>query len=634
MLDELHVHNYAIIEKLQVRFTGGLNVLTGETGAGKSILIGALGLLLGDRTDTSIVRAGAEETAVSGVVSVGGSSEVAAWLAAHGIEPEEGAVILRRVLKATGRGASFIQSTPVTRADLAEFSSLLFDVHGQHEHQSLLDLEQHRRLLDRHGGTEALAGRFHELYLSLASLRERLSKLASDERERLRRMDLLSFAVQEIKALALKPGEQDELEKELAILSHHEKLFTLLEQVHEATAGAGGGALGQLRAARHAMEEVLGIDPALSKPAHQLEDAFYEIEDFAETVRQYRERADFSPERLDAVQERLASIRAAERKYGDTIDAVLAYLATSEQELASMENYEEEKRRLEGEIGRTERELVAAGRELSQKRRAAAQVLGAGIEAELRLLGMPKVSFRVAVQPAVRTAAAAGANAGIAAGPGIAAATGGPAAGAPGDGAAVANPWGLDAVEFVISPNLGEPFKRLRSIASGGELSRVMLAIKGVLAASDRMSTLIFDEVDAGIGGEVALSVGERLARLAASKQVLCVTHLATIAARADNHLRIDKETSGGRTVTRVERVAGASRREEIARMLAGDRTGELSLQHAQELLDRLGAPTAKPTGPNGHGRPEVVPGTAHAVPGDGGGPTIARGAAGSKDGC
>jgi hypothetical protein len=237
------------------------------------------------------------------------------------------------------------------------------------------------------------------------------------------------------------------------------------------------------------------------------------------------------------------------------------------------------------------------------------------------------------VQPAVRTAAAAGANAGIAAGPGIAAATGGPVAGAPGDGAAVANPWGLDAVEFVISPNLGEPFKRLRSIASGGELSRVMLAIKGVLAASDRMSTLIFDEVDAGIGGEVALSVGERLARLAASKQVLCVTHLATIAARADNHLRIDKETSGGRTVTRVERVAGASRREEIARMLAGDRTGELSLQHAQELLDRLGAPTAKPTGPNGHGRPEVGTDTAYAVPGDGGGPTIARGAAGSKDG-
>ena len=610
MLEELAVHNYAIIEKLQVRFTAGLNVLTGETGAGKSILIGALGLLLGDRTDTSIVRSGAEESAVSGVIGVGGTGEAAAWLAARGIEPEDGAVIVRRVLKATGRGASFIQSTPVTRADLAEFSSLLFDVHGQHEHQSLLDLDQHRRLLDRHGTTEGLAARFHELYLSLAALRERFSKLASNERERLRRMDLLTFAVKEIQALALKPGEQEELEKELAILSHHEKLFTLLEQVHESTAGGGGGALGQLRASRHAMEEALGIDPALSKPAHQLEDAFYEIEDFAETVRQYRERAQFSPERLDAVQERLAAIRAAERKYGDTIDAVLAYLAASEQELSSMENYEEEKRRLEEEIARTERELVAAGRELSQKRRAAAQALGAGIEAELRLLGMPKASFRVAVQPSMRavpsapSAGAAGA-AGASSAAGAAPASGvgksaASAADAPGDGAAVANPWGLDAVEFVISPNLGEPFKRLRAIASGGELSRVMLAIKGVLAGSDRMSTLIFDEVDVGIGGEVALSVGERLARLATSKQVLCVTHLATIAARADNHLRIDKTTSAGRTLTRVERVAGAARREEIARMLAGDRTGELSLQHAQELLDRLGAPAAAEPGARG----------------------------------
>jgi DNA repair protein RecN (Recombination protein N) len=593
MLEELAVHNYAIIEKLQVRFAAGLNVLTGETGAGKSILVGALGLLLGDRTDTSIVRSGAEEAAVSGVIGVGGSLEAAGWLAARGIEPEDDAVILRRVLKATGRGASFIQSTPVTRADLAEFSSLLFDVHGQHEHQSLLDLDQHRRLLDRHGNTESLAGRFHELYLSLAALRERLSKLASDERERLRRMDLLSFAVREITALALKPGEQEELEKELAILSHHEKLFTLLEQVREATAGAGGGALGQLRASRHAMEEALGIDPALSKPAHQLEDAFYEIEDFAETVRQYRERSQFSPERLDQVQERLAAIRAAERKYGDTIEAVLAYLAASEQELASMENYEEEKRRLEEEIASTERELVAAGRELSQKRRAAAQALGAGIEAELRLLGMPKASFRVAVQPAGRATSGAGAAPASGSGKTTAAAVE-----AANGGAAVANPWGLDAVEFVISPNLGEPFRRLRAIASGGELSRVMLAIKGVLAASDRMSTLIFDEVDVGIGGEVALSVGERLARLAGSKQVLCVTHLATIAARADNHLRIDKTTSGGRTVTRVERVAGASRREEIARMLAGDRTGELSLQHAQELLDRLGARGGTEAGP------------------------------------
>jgi len=558
MLEELHVHNYAIIDKLQVRFTSGLNILSGETGAGKSILVGALGLLLGDKTDTSIIRSGAEETTVSGIVSVPGNAEAAQWLAAHGIEAEEGAVILRRMLKSNGRGSLFIQSTPVTRADLHEFSTLLFDLHGQHEHQSLLDLENHRKLVDRWSGTEHLAERFHALYASLASLRERLSKLVSDERERLRRIDLLTYAVTEIKSLDPKPGE--ELEKERAILVHHEKLFTLLEEVHSQTAESAGGVLASLRKSRHAMDEILGIDSSLSKLSHQLEDAFYEIEDFSENIRQYKSRADFSPGRLDDVQSRLSSIRTLEKKYGDTIEAVLEYCRTGEQELAGMENWEQEKKNLETDIARTEKEIAEVARELSEKRKAASQVLQKKIELELRELGMPKVSFRVLIADAARP-----------------------------DGTVVLTPWGRDSIEFVISPNLGEPFKRLRSIASGGELSRVMLAIKGVLAESDHVSTLIFDEVDAGIGGEVALSVGQRLSAISRHKQVLSITHLATIAVRADNHLKIEKVTQGGRTVTKVERVTGAARREEIARMLAGDRKGELSLQHAGELLSKYG---------------------------------------------
>ena len=560
MLEELHVHNFAIIEKLSVRFAEGLNILSGETGAGKSILVGALGLLLGDKTDTSIIRSGAEETSVSGVVAVNGNAEALLWLANHGIEPEEGSVILRRMLKSNGRGSIFIQSTPVTRADLHDFSMHLFDLHGQHEHQSLLDLENHRRLVDRWAGTEELAEMFHGLYASLASLRERHSKLVSDERERLRRTDLLSYAVTEIKALSLVPGEEEELEKELAILVHHEKLFTLLEEVHSQVSESAGGALGTLRSARHSMDEILGIDPSLSRPAHQLEDAFYEIEDFTETIRQYKSRADFSPGRLDDVQSRLSAIRALEKKYGDTIEQVIAYCAAGERELAGMENWEEEKRKLESDIARTEKEVAALARQLSEKRAAGSSVLQKKIEEELRELGMPRVSFRVLIADAARA-----------------------------DGTPVLTPYGKDTIEFVISANLGEPFKRLRAIASGGELSRVMLAIKGVLAESDRVSTLIFDEVDAGIGGEVALSVGERLAALSRHKQVLCITHLATIAVRADNHLRIEKVTQGGRTITRVEKVTGAARQEEVARMLAGDRKGELSLQHAGELLARYG---------------------------------------------
>jgi DNA repair protein RecN (Recombination protein N) len=558
MLEELHVHNFAIIDTLQVKFAAGLNILSGETGAGKSILVGALGLLLGEKTDTSIIRSGAEETAVSGIVSVQDNREAARWLASKGIEPEEGTVILRRTLKSNGRGSIFVQSTPVTRSDLAELAALMFDLHGQHEHQSLLDLENHRKLVDRWSGTEELAESFHALYASLAALRDRQSKLVGDERERLRRVDLLTYAVNEIKSLAPKPGEQEELEKELALLVHHEKLFTLLEQVHGQTAEAAGGVLATLRSTRHAMDEIMAIDPSLSRLAHQLEDAFFEVEDFAEGVRQYKARTDFSPGRLDDVQSRLASLRSLQKKYGDTLEQVLAYRAEAERELAGMENWEEEKARLAEEIGRTEKQITAAALSLSEKRRAASAVLQKKIEEELRDLGMPKVRFNVLIADAARA-----------------------------DGTPVLTPWGKDAIEFVISPNLGEPFKRLRSIASGGELSRVMLAIKGVLAESDHVSTLIFDEVDTGIGGEVALSVGERLAALSRHKQVLCITHLATIAVRADNHLRIEKGTQAGRTVTRVERVAGAERQEEIARMLAGDRKGDLSLQHAGELIAR-----------------------------------------------
>jgi len=560
MLEELHVHNFAIIDKLDVRFTKGLNILTGETGAGKSILIGALGLLLGDKADTSIIRTGAEETVVSGVVSVASNAEAGQWLSAHGIAPEEGTVILRRVLKSNGRGSVYIQSTPVTRADLSAFSSLLFDVHGQHEHQSLLDLENHRIFVDRFGGTEDLAKGFHSLFATLSSLRERLSKLVSDERERLRRTDILGYAVREIKAIGLKPGEEEELEKELGILSHHEKLSTLLEDAYTRTSEAEGGALAGLRRARAAMEEIVSIDSSLSKQSHQLEDAFYEIEDFIQSIRQYRDKAAFDPQRLEQVQERLSSIRALEKKYGDTIEKVLEFQRESEQELSGMENWEEEKKNLESEISKSESRVSALARDLSQKRMAAAQILQQRVEEELRALGMPKVGFRVMIKDAVKA-----------------------------DGTPVVTPWGKDAIEFVISPNQGEAWKRLRSIASGGELARTMLAMKSILAENDRVSTLIFDEVDAGIGGEIAISVGERLHSLSRHKQVLCITHLATIAARADNHLKIEKSAQNGRTVTRVEKVAGAARREEIARMLAGDKKGDVSLQHARELLEKYG---------------------------------------------
>jgi DNA repair protein RecN (Recombination protein N) len=561
MLEELSVLNYALIDRVHVRFSRGLNVLTGETGAGKSILVGALGLLLGQKADTSVIRAGADETVVNGVVNVAGNGDALAWLSAHGIEAEDGSIILRRVIKRSGRGAAFVQSAAITRADLQELASLLFDYHGQHEHQSLLDVANHLRLLDRFGGVENLSGEVASLFQSWSAARARLAKLVASERERLREIDLLAFAVKEINEAALSPDEEERIEAEHRVLSNHEKLFRLLEEVHELLAASGTGALAALRRSREAMEDIAQIDPALAKASHQLQDAFFEIEDFGATVRGYLSEDRFDPARFAQVETRLALIHGLKRKYGDSVADVLAYRDRCASELAALENWEGEKEKLSAEIQQLARGLHDRAAELSQKRKAAAAELQRQVEAELGQLGMSKARFGVLVQPHQND-----------------------------DGKPAVGPHGLDDVEFVIAPNVGEPPKRLRLIASGGELSRVMLAIKSVLVESDHISTLIFDEVDTGVGGQVALAVGERLARLASSKQLLCITHLATIAVRADNHLRVEKAESGGRTLTRVDTVKADRQAAEIARMLSGDAGSETSLHHARELMERYGA--------------------------------------------
>ncbi len=561
MLEELSVLNYALIDRVHVRFSRGLNVLTGETGAGKSILVGALGLLLGQKADTTVIRAGADETVVHGVVSVSENPEAMAWLASRGLEPEDGSVIVRRVIKRSGRGAAFVQSAAVTRADLQELSALLFDYHGQHEHQSLLEVENHRRLLDRFAGAEGLAAEVTSLFQGWSTARASLAKLAASERERLREIDLLGFAVKEIDEAALAPDEEERIEAEHNVLANHEKLFRLLEEVHELLTASGAGALAALRRSREAMEEIAQIDAGLAKASHQLQDAFFEIEDFAATVRGYISDERYDPARLAEVDARLALIQGLKRKYGDSLADVLAYRERCARELDALENFEGEKEKLTAEIQRLAGLLQQKASELSERRKAAAVRLQQAIEAELAQLGMPKSRFGVLVQPHRSE-------------------EGKPAIGA----------QGLDDVEFVIAPNVGEPFKRLRLIASGGEISRVMLAIKSVLVESDHISTLIFDEVDTGVGGQVALAVGERLAKLASSKQLLCITHLATIAVRADNHLRVEKTESGGRTLTRVESVKAERQAAEISRMLSGDAESETSLHHARELMERYGA--------------------------------------------
>jgi len=512
--------------------------------------------------ETQDIRTGFDEAMASAFIRVSENSRALQWLAERDIQPEDGGVMVRRVLRRTGRGSIYIQSTPATRSDLQELTSSLFDLHGQHQHQSLLDARSHRVLLDKYGNTLEEAQALHEQFTKLSGLRRQREKMLAGERERLRELDILQFAVHEIDEAGLSPGEEEELEQERSILSQHERLYALLDEAYETMAENRGGALAKLRTARDATDGIVSIDGSVTSLAKRIEDAFFELEDVAESLRQYQSGISFTPERLDAVEERLAAIHRLEKKYGSTVQEVIDYAEEARERIHRMENWEEDRAELEASIKQLEKALLAHAHDLSAKRKRAAQVLQEKIRETLQVLGMPKAEFQVEVSERIGDS-----------------------------GRPTCGPHGIDNVEFTISPNPGEPPKPLQSIASGGEISRVMLAIKSVLAATDDIGCLIFDEIDAGIGGEVAIAVGEHLHNLAQHTQVLCITHLATIAVRADNHIKIEKVVSEDRTTTKVTQIEGRRKIEEVARMLAGDRTGELSLTHAEEMLRKYRTP-------------------------------------------
>lgn len=558
MLEELTVQNFALVDRLTIRFSEGMNVLSGETGAGKSILVGALGLLRGVKADTDSIRSGADEAVVSGVFGVKDNRPAREWLGERSIEDDDGAIVIRRTIKAQGRGPIYLQGTPITRADLEQLGSLLFDIHGQHAHQGLLQEDNHRRFLDQFAGLEQDVEAFSRRFSELQDLRRRHEKLLTSERDRLRQADMLRFAVDEIEAAELKPGEEEELEKERTVLSQHEKLYGLIEELYGQLSENQDGALSGLRKGRGLLDQAAGIDEELSGFSARLADAFYEVEDLVESISDYRNSMSFSPERLEEVEERLALIRKLEKKYGSTIADVIEYKEQSEQELADIENYEEDRERLEREIEQGQKRIIAEAKQLSERRKAAASGLEKTIVDSVRKLGMPKTRFQISVERRETE-----------------------------DGQLACGQHGIDTVRFRLQANPGEPMKQLRSIASGGEISRVMLALKSAFAETDHVPTLVFDEIDAGIGGEVAVQVGEYLHTLSRSKQILCITHLATIAVRADNHVRVEKQVRGERTSTTISTVRNEGRVEEIARMLSGDTTGSASRRHAEDMLKR-----------------------------------------------
>ncbi len=562
MLEELSVRDFALIERLAVSLSGGLTILTGETGAGKSLLVGAIGFLLGGKADTGVIRAGAEEAVVSGVFDVSHNADARAWLETRGIEPEDGRVLVRRGIKASGRGSVFIQNQPVLRADLAALAALLVDLHGQHEQQSLLASDNHRRILDRYAGIEEETTAFGARFAELAARRRAFESALASEKERAREMEVLRYAIDEIARAKLRRGEEAELEAEERLLSQHEKLFAAVQDAHEALAYSGetGSVLSALRRGRAALDAAQGIDANLAELARRADDAYYELEDIADSLRNYAGSLRYSPERLEEIESRLAELHRLKKKYGGSVEEVLTRFEEDTERLARLETWEEDKEGLAADIATREAEVLAAALELSRKRTDAARSLEGRVEAILHTLGMPRARFMVRV-----------------------------ARKEPEGGKPIVGPQGVDEVEFLIAPNPGEAARPLARIASGGELSRVALAAKTVLAECDTVGTLIFDEVDAGIGGEVAVAVGEHLAALGRRRQVLCITHLASIAARADNHYRVEKDVAEGRTSTRLTRMDGRARAEEIARMLAGDPEEEASVAHATELLRKYG---------------------------------------------
>lgn len=557
MLDELVIKDYALIDKLSVHFNDGLNIITGETGAGKSIVVGALSFLLGGKADIDIIRTGCEEASVSGIISVQpGNKDVATWLQDKDISTDEGRIIIRRNLKKTGRGSIYIQDVPVTRNDLLELTSYLFDIHGQHEHQALLKKENHRRYLDRFAGIEEQVQAFTILFLELSEKRKELEASLELEKQRNEKQELLAFAIEEIAKANPKVGEIAELEAEAKKLAEYEKLSTVVINAAEALSHSELSALPLLRKAKAALESAAAIDPSLSELSKRLSDLYYELEDASDQLVDYKDSLRFDENRLEAIEDRLAVLFKLRKKYGTTEEDILTYKDQAEAELEALSKIEENRAILKESISKLEQEITKRASELTAKRQSAAKSLAERITTILSTLGMPKAQFVIQVQ-------SKGMN----------------------GNSKIIGPYGSDDIEFMISANLGEPVKELSKIASGGELSRVMLAIKTVLANTDTVETLVFDEIDTGIGGEVALSVGEHLAQVGKTKQIFCITHLASIAVRADNHLKVEKRIEGDRTITTLRALEKSERREEIARMLAGDAAASAALAHADELL-------------------------------------------------
>lgn len=565
MLIRLRVQNYALIESLEVEFRLGLNILTGETGAGKSILIGALGLALGERADSDSVRTGAKQAVVEAEFRIDRGQAVRAIFEELGLE-WTGELSVRREVSAAGKSRALVNDAQVPLSGLKRIGDAILDMHGQHQHQSLLYEEKHLDFLDGYARTWPEREAAGALFREHQRINSELDDLRSREKLTKEKLDLYAFQIREIESARLAEGEEEELEREQSVLANSEKLHSLASEAYRLLYQNEGSISEQLGAARKALEQIAAIDERAKEVGKSLASICDQADEASRELRRYRDSIQFDPGRLEEIRQRLDLLRTLKKKYGSReggTTAVLDYLARIKSEVDSVEHGQERIAKLESELEAMRRELEVACLELSDKRQAAAKRMAKEVLGQLKDLGMEKAMFKVEVVQSEEQGGLV----------------------CRGGKSYRVEPSGMDQARFLISPNAGEELKPLAKIASGGEISRVMLAVKTILAEVDQVSSLVFDEIDSGIGGRVAEAVGKKLRQIGEKRQVLCITHLPQIAALAQAHYRVSKREQGGRTLTTVEALSEKERVEEVARMLGGERVSESALRHAKEMV-------------------------------------------------
>lgn len=562
MLLELVVKDFAIIDSLQLQLMNGLNILSGETGAGKSIIVGALGLLMGGRASSELIRTGTNEAVVEASFDITDNPNIKDLLLSWGVETDDDLLIIRRTIARDGKNRIFIGDRLATIRMLSQVGGRLIDISGQYSQQLLLQVERHIDILDAFGDVLGRREQYRKLYNAFYVIAGEMKALVDQEDQRLKRRELVTFQNDEIIKARLIPGEEEDLRKEKIILSNARRLYEKTYGVYTRLYEDDGACLNILKSNLREIEEAAGIDSSLASLKENFESALINLEDSAFSLRSYAEKINFDSERLEALEVRLDEIQSLKRKYGNSIDEILSYQQEIERELEGIEGNSRRIEELRAELNQLADKLWELAEQLSKKRAKAVKILKKEVESELNTIGMQKAEFFTKVAKTDKSSFM------------------GPESVMDG-----LNANGMDRVEFFISPNQGEDPKPLSRIASGGEISRIVLALKKILAANYRVPTLLFDEVDAGIGGAVAEAVGGKLKEIAISHQVLCITHLPQIACFGSSHYCVVKKTSDGRTVTNVELLDNEGRLEEISRMLGGKKISEKTRAHAAEML-------------------------------------------------